>query len=58
MSTYEVQYSYMLPTYDEIIVDAEANNPEAAEKVALDKLSDLLDPDIDDVMIETIRELK
>lgn len=58
MSSYEVNYSYLNPVYDDIIVEAEANNPEAAEKAALDKLSDMLHPDIDDVMIETIRELK
>lgn len=58
LSSYEVEYSYVKPMYDRIVIEAASDDIHNAEEIALDHLSDLLPPDINDVFIETIKELK
>lgn len=57
MATYEVLYSYTQnPVYDDIIVTADT--VEQAELIAQTQLDEALPEGIEDVFIETIRELK
>lgn len=56
MATFEVDYSWDEPQYGMITV--EAPHIDAAEQVALDQLSETLDPEVTAMSIESIREVK
>ncbi len=56
MAMYEVDYEY--PVIEEDMVLVEADSIEQAEQVALDKLSDELPQEIDELAIQAIREVK
>jgi len=56
MPTFEIQYEY--PVIEEGVILVEAINIDDAEQVALDKLSDELPKEINELDINSIREVK
>lgn len=56
MPLYEVEYSYPITEYG--ITQVTASTMEDAENVALEQLSDSLGPEIIELDIESIREIK
>jgi hypothetical protein len=55
MQKYEVVYSY--PEYVDDILIVEADGLDNAEKLALEKLSDILPEEVQELNIESVREL-
>ncbi len=56
MPTYEVDYTYYVP--ESHVTSVIAKDIDEAETVALEQLSDSLDPEITELEIDAIRELK
>lgn len=56
MPNYEVEYSWDEPQYG--IINVIADSLDHAEEVALEQLSDTLEPDIAEMSIESIKEIK
>lgn len=56
MPIYEVDYEY--PIIEEDMILVEADSIDLAEQAALDKLSDELPQEIDELSIQAIREVK
>lgn len=56
MATFEVDYTYYVP--ESHITTVVAKDIDDAEQAALDQLSDSLDPEITELEIDAIRELK
>jgi hypothetical protein len=52
---FEVDYTY--PEYIDDVLIVEADSMDEAEKVALDKLSDILPDEVTELSIESVREL-
>lgn len=55
MPTYEVDYEYIIPQYG--VTTVVADSIDKAEDVALEQLSESLDPEVTGVSIEAIKEL-
>lgn len=56
MPLYEVEYSYPITEYG--VTQVQAENVDSAEHVALEQLSESLGPEIIELDIESIREIK
>lgn len=56
MPTYEVDYEYIIPQYG--VTTVVADNMDAAENVALDQLQETMEPEVEGIRIEAIKELK
>lgn len=55
MASFEVEYSYLEPVYDSIIVEAELDN---VEEKALDVLSETLPKHITELALDGYKEIK
>lgn len=56
MPNFEVEYSWDEPQYG--VTTVIAKDLDEAEQVALDQLSDTLEPEITELTIESIKEIK
>lgn len=56
MPNFEVEYSWDEPQYG--VTTVIADNIELAESAALEQLAETLDPEITEMSIESIREIK
>ena len=57
LKNFEVLYSYPEYVEDVLIVQAPHSDLEGAEKIALDRLSDTLPKEVDEISIDSVREL-
>lgn len=56
MPTFEVDYTYYIPQYG--VTTVVATDVDNAEDVALEQLSESLDPEIQELEIDAIKEIK
>lgn len=56
MPMYEVDYTYLVPEGN--VTTVIADTIDLAEQAALDQLSDTLDPEITELTIEAIKEIR
>ena len=55
MTAFNVEYEYDVTHFGELMVDAE--DSDQAYDIALDKLSDILDPNIQELAVTSIKEV-